>query len=207
MYYMRPFTVLSGCLRHFHLFVCLFWRKRLYCAAPSYGRCGSQEETSFLCIIHWLGSSVPVHNCTHSEDEGDVSGCDGDFLLGGTPLTTVNGVSQFQPEWICWEPCVEWVRQPPDDAITDMSYFPFYRYAMTFEEFVPAFSSGLPVTGVEWQYWLVFVLMNRSIALWDWCLSANWDMQMINPDHSVTWRVLLHLVSVVWLESPWYMDI
>lgn len=47
---------------------------------------------------------------------------------------------------------VEWVRQPPDDAITDMSYFPFYRYAMTFEEFVPAFSSGLPVTGVEWQY-------------------------------------------------------
>ena len=41
---------------------------------------------------------------THSEDEGDVSGCDGDFLLGGTPLTTVNGVSQFQPEWICWEP-------------------------------------------------------------------------------------------------------
>lgn len=104
MYYMRPFTVLSGCLRHFHLFVCLFWRKRLYCAAPSYGRCGSQEETSFLCIIHWLGSSVPVHNCTHSEDEGDVSGCDGDFLLGGTPLTTVNGVSQFQPEWICWEP-------------------------------------------------------------------------------------------------------
>lgn len=23
MYYMRPFTVLSGCLRHFHLFVCL----------------------------------------------------------------------------------------------------------------------------------------------------------------------------------------
>lgn len=94
-----------------------------------------------------------MHNCTHSEDEGDVSGCDGDFLLGGTPLTTVNGVSQFQPEWICWEPGVEWVRQPPDDAITDMSYFPFYRYAMTFEEFVPAFSSpGLPVTGVEWQY-------------------------------------------------------
>ncbi|MGC9715961.1 phosphoadenosine phosphosulfate reductase family protein, partial [Escherichia coli] len=57
------------------------------------------------------------------------------------PLTTVNGVSQFQPEWICWEPGVEWVRQPPEDAITDMAYFPFYRYAMTFEEFVPAFSS------------------------------------------------------------------
>ncbi|EKO1049149.1 phosphoadenosine phosphosulfate reductase family protein, partial [Escherichia coli] len=63
------------------------------------------------------------------------------FYWVALPLTTVNGVSQFQPEWICWEPGVEWVRQPPDDAITDMSYFPFYRYAMTFEEFVPAFSS------------------------------------------------------------------
>ncbi len=44
--------------------------------------------------------STSAH-CTHSEDEGDVSGCDGDFLLVALPLTTVNGVSQFQPEWIC----------------------------------------------------------------------------------------------------------
>ncbi len=57
------------------------------------------------------------------------------------PLTTVNGVSQFQPEWICWEPGVKWVHQPPEEAITDMAYFPFYQYAMTFEEFIPAFSS------------------------------------------------------------------
>lgn len=63
------------------------------------------------------------------------------FFWVALPLTTVNGVSQFQPEWICWEPDVEWVRQPPADAITDMAYFPFYRYAMTFEEFVPAFST------------------------------------------------------------------
>lgn len=34
-----------------------------------------------------------------------------------------------------------WGRQPPEEAITDMAYFPFYRYVMTFEEFVPAFSS------------------------------------------------------------------
>ena len=63
------------------------------------------------------------------------------FYWVALPLTTVNGVSQFQPEWICWEPGVTWVRQPPEEAITDMTYFPFYRYAMTFEEFVPAFSS------------------------------------------------------------------
>lgn len=63
------------------------------------------------------------------------------FLLGAFSLTTVNGVSQFQPEWICWESGVTWVRQPPEEGITDMAYFPFYLYAMTFEEFVPAFSS------------------------------------------------------------------
>lgn len=66
------------------------------------------------------------------------------------PLKTVNAVSQFEPEWISWEKGKEsiWVRQPPKIAIIDQSIFPFYTYAMTFEEFVPAFlyyySSGIP---------------------------------------------------------------
>lgn len=55
------------------------------------------------------------------------------------PIILRNAVSQYQPRWICWEPGAEWVRQPPKIAITDQSYFPFYRYAMEFEEFVPAF--------------------------------------------------------------------
>ncbi|EJT4834597.1 phosphoadenosine phosphosulfate reductase family protein, partial [Escherichia coli] len=42
------------------------------------------------------------------------------FYWVALPLTTVNGVSQFQPEWICWEPGVTWVRHPPEYAITDM---------------------------------------------------------------------------------------
>lgn len=79
------------------------------------------------------------------------------FFWVALPLTTVNGVSQFQPEWVCWEPGVEWVRQPPEGAITNTAHFPFYRYAMTFEEFIPAFSiwfthnqSGVAVlTGVR----------------------------------------------------------
>ncbi|HDV7651518.1 TPA: DUF3440 domain-containing protein [Escherichia coli] len=65
------------------------------------------------------------------------------FYWVALPLTTVNGVSQFQPEWICWEAGTEWVRTPPEHAITDREFFPFYSYAMTFEEFVPAFSSWL----------------------------------------------------------------
>lgn len=62
------------------------------------------------------------------------------FYWVALPLTTVNGTSQYQPEWICWEHGVSWVRLPPEDAITKSDYFPFYKYAMTFEEFVPEFS-------------------------------------------------------------------
>lgn len=57
------------------------------------------------------------------------------------PMTTVNAVSQFEPEWIAWEPGKEWVRQPPAIAITDPARFPFYEHAMKFEDFVPAFGT------------------------------------------------------------------
>ena len=62
------------------------------------------------------------------------------FYWVALPLTTVNGTSQYQPEWICWEHDASWVRLPPEEAITKSDYFPFYKYAMTFEEFVPEFS-------------------------------------------------------------------
>lgn len=63
------------------------------------------------------------------------------FYWVALPLTTVSGVSQYQPEWICWDRRSTWVRLPPDDAITNESYFSFYRDAMTFEEFIPAFAA------------------------------------------------------------------
>ncbi|EFB2638952.1 DUF3440 domain-containing protein [Escherichia coli] len=66
-----------------------------------------------------------------------------DFYWVALPLTTVNGVSQYEPEWVCWEPGKEWVRPLPEDAIISRSFFPFYKYAMTFEEFIPAFSLWL----------------------------------------------------------------
>lgn len=57
------------------------------------------------------------------------------------PIVLRNAVSQYEPRWICWEPGKEdvWIRKPPEMAITDQNFFPFYRYAMEFEEFVPAF--------------------------------------------------------------------
>lgn len=47
------------------------------------------------------------------------------FWWVALPLTTQNSLSQFQPEWQCWEPDTPWVRQPPDDAITDPAFFSF----------------------------------------------------------------------------------
>jgi predicted phosphoadenosine phosphosulfate sulfurtransferase len=57
------------------------------------------------------------------------------------PIHLRNAVSQYQHHWVCWEPEKEsvWVRTPPEIAITDQDYFPFYRYAMEFEDFVPEF--------------------------------------------------------------------
>lgn len=67
------------------------------------------------------------------------------FYWVALPLTTVSGVSQYQPEWTCWEPGVEWVRKPPEDAITQGAVFPFYKTGMTFEEFIPGFSRWFSV--------------------------------------------------------------
>ncbi|QIU92563.1 phosphoadenosine phosphosulfate reductase [Yokenella regensburgei] len=64
-----------------------------------------------------------------------------EFIWVALPLTTVNGVSQYQPEWMAWAPDVQWVRQPPDFAITDERFFPFYRHGMTFESFIYDFGS------------------------------------------------------------------
>lgn len=66
------------------------------------------------------------------------------------PIHLRNAVSVYEPHWVCWEQDKKelWIRQPPEIAITDESYFPFFRHGMEFEEFVPAFgewfSQGKP---------------------------------------------------------------
>jgi predicted phosphoadenosine phosphosulfate sulfurtransferase len=80
------------------------------------------------------------------------------------PLKTVNAVSQFEPEWISWQPGKNWVRHPPQGAITDETRFPFYRHAMTFEEFVPAFGdwfAGNKLTAI-----LVGIRSAESLNRW-----------------------------------------
>lgn len=57
------------------------------------------------------------------------------------PLNLRNAVSQFEPQWMCWDPDrrEDWVRKPDPESITDEKFFPFFRRRMEFEEFVPAF--------------------------------------------------------------------
>lgn len=64
-----------------------------------------------------------------------------DWYWVSLPLNLRNAVSQFEPHWTCWDPDREadWVRHPPECAITDMDHFPFYEYGEEFEEFVPEF--------------------------------------------------------------------
>ena len=57
------------------------------------------------------------------------------------PLNLRNSVSQYEPQWVCWDEHKKnkWVRDPDNKSITDFSYFPFFRKGMEFEEFVPEF--------------------------------------------------------------------
>jgi predicted phosphoadenosine phosphosulfate sulfurtransferase len=57
------------------------------------------------------------------------------------PIHLRNAVSVYQPFWMCWDPDKRdaWVRNPPEHAITDEAYFPFFHRGMEFEEFVPLF--------------------------------------------------------------------
>lgn len=94
-----------------------------------------------FCVL-FIDWEVQYHSTiTHVANMRELyADCIEDFYWVCLPITTVNGVSAIQPEWIAWEQNVNWIRQPPDGAITDYDYFPFYHYGMTFESFIPAYN-------------------------------------------------------------------
>jgi predicted phosphoadenosine phosphosulfate sulfurtransferase len=57
------------------------------------------------------------------------------------PLHLRNAVSVYEPFWKCWdkERKDDWIRELPENSISDEDYFPFFRNGMEFEEFVPEF--------------------------------------------------------------------
>lgn len=89
------------------------------------------------------------------------------------PLNLRNAVSQFEPQWMCWDPDQghRWVRTPPDRAITDERFFPFFRRRMEFEEFVPKFADwysrgGNPDAEPRLTACLVGIRTQESLNRW-----------------------------------------
>lgn len=57
------------------------------------------------------------------------------------PIHLRNAVSVYEPFWVCWDKDKkeDWIRELPENSISDESYFEFFHKGMEFEEFVPEF--------------------------------------------------------------------
>ena len=57
------------------------------------------------------------------------------------PIALRNAVSVYEPKWICWDKDRkdDWIRELPENGISDENYFDFFSKGMEFEEFVPLF--------------------------------------------------------------------
>lgn len=101
------------------------------------------------------------------------------------PFLTTNACSQFEPEWICWQPDKRnlWVRDIPDGAISDQGTLPFYYYPMTFEEFVPAFGKWF----AQGKPCACFVGIRADESLNRWRTIATSRKQTIDGHKWTTW--------------------
>jgi predicted phosphoadenosine phosphosulfate sulfurtransferase len=82
------------------------------------------------------------------------------FYWVALPLTTQNALTQYKPQWQCWEPGTDWVRQPPPWAITHPGYFSFYQPGMSFEPSSATSPSGFR-SGVPPPCWWAFAPTSR----------------------------------------------
>lgn len=101
------------------------------------------------------------------------------------PIALRNAVSMYEPRWQCWEPGREadWVRTPPEMAITDPSYFPFFRVNMEFEEFVPAFGKWY----AQGKFCVCFVGIRTDESLNRWRTIAGHGMKFDFDGKRLTW--------------------
>lgn len=84
-----------------------------------------------------------LHTIEHIQEIKDNLEHIQDFYWVCLPLSLRNAVSVFEPRWVCWDKKSKekWVRELPEYSINeDNNIFPFFRFAMEFEEFVPEFT-------------------------------------------------------------------
>lgn len=67
------------------------------------------------------------------------------------PISTSNETSVYDPMFTAWDPArrASWVRPLPDHpgVISDPEYFPFYRFGMTFEDFISEYDAWYAAEG------------------------------------------------------------
>lgn len=88
--------------------------------------------------------------------------CTERFYWVALPITSESGISQYEPTWTAWELGKKWVRQPPEDAITDLDFFPFYHVGMIFEEFTQAFNQWI---SSRYQYSVILIGLRADESL------------------------------------------
>lgn len=129
------------------------------------------------------------------------------------PIHLRNAVSVYETFWICWdkEKQEAWIREMPEQAISDEKYFPFFRAGMEFEEFVPEFGewyaqgkrtaclvgiradeslnryrtiAGIAKERLNGKQWTTLVTPNvyNIYPIYDWKTEDIWTYHGKNPD-------------------------
>lgn len=117
------------------------------------------------------------------------------------PLHLRNAVSMYEHHWICWEPGREkdWIRQLPPLAINDENHFPFFKYAMEFEEFVPQFGHWYG----QGQLTACFVGIRTDESLNRWRTIAGHGTKWNDEDGTVR-KYTNYLSQTLWNVYPIY---
>ncbi len=82
-----------------------------------------------------------------------------DFYWAAIPLTTQNALTQFEPEWQCWEPGAQWVRQPLKARLPTRHFSPFTVLAVLLKALSRALQSGFR-NSARPPFWWVSAPMN-----------------------------------------------
>lgn len=85
-----------------------------------------------------------------------------DFYWVAIPLTTQNALTQFEPEWQCWEPGAQWVRQPLKARLPTRHFSLFTVLAVLLKALSRALQSGFR-NSARPPFWWVSAPMNPTI--------------------------------------------
>lgn len=80
------------------------------------------------------------------------------------PMKLRNAVSNFEPQWMCWEPDKRdiWVRDMPEYATTERD-LPFYQPGMEFEEFIVLFGKWYSENGAKMTAGFIGIRADESL--------------------------------------------